>query len=94
MLKFLLLLAGFSSVWFKTVRGKCLKGVYHKPRFNESLNLQISALVGCFKKINAFLVFSICFHETVHNKCCLDKIVGQIENDLERGFVKHWLNYV
>ena len=25
---------------------------------------------------------------------CLDKIVGQIENDLERGFVKHWLNYV
>ena len=22
------------------------------------------------------------------------KIVGQIENDLERSFVKHWLNYV
>ena len=30
-------------------------------RFNESLNLQISSLVGCFKKINACLVFSICF---------------------------------
>ena len=25
---------------------------------------------------------------------CLDKIVGQTENDLERGFVKHWLKYV
>ena len=23
-----------------------------------------------------------------------NKIVGQIENNLERGFVKHWLNYV
>ena len=30
-------------------------------RFNESLNLQISSLVGWFKKINACLVFSICF---------------------------------
>ena len=53
---------------------------------------QTSSLVGCFKKINASLVFSICFHKTVHSKCCLDKIV--VENDLERGFVKHWLNYV
>ena len=24
---------------------------------------------------------------------CLDKIVGQIENDLERGVVKQGLNY-
>ena len=24
----------------------------------------------------------------------LDKIFGQIENDLERGFDKHWLNYI
>ena len=24
----------------------------------------------------------------------LDKIFGQIENDLERSFDKHWLNYV
>ena len=30
----------------------------------------------------------------VHNKWCLDKTIGQIENGLERGFVKHWLNYV
>ena len=44
--------------------------------------------MGCFKKINAFPVFSKCFHKTVHNKWCLDKIVGQIENDLECGFVK------
>ena len=59
---------------------------------NEYLNLQISSLVGSFKKINAFLVISICFHKTIHNKWCLDKIVGQIENHLERGFVKHWLD--
>ena len=60
----------------------------------------ISSFVRCFKKINAPLIFSICFHKTVHNKLnvhnklCLDKIVGHIGNDLERGFVKHWLNYV
>ena len=42
----------------------------------------------------AFLVFSICFHKTVHSKGCLGKIVGQIVNDLKRGFVKHWLNDV
>ena len=29
---------------------------------------QISSLVGCLKKIKAFLVFCICFHETVHDK--------------------------
>ena len=39
-----------------------------KPWFNESLNLQISSLVGCFKKINVFLVISVCFHKIVHNK--------------------------
>ena len=65
-----------------------------KTRFNEFLNFQISSLVDCFKKINAFLVFSICFPKTVHNKWCLDKIVGQIENDLDLGFVKHWPNYI
>ena len=38
--------------------------------FNESLNLQISSLVGCFKKIKMLkiLAFSICFHKTVHYK--------------------------
>ena len=63
-------------------------------RFDKSLILQISSLVGYFRKINAFLVYSICLHKTFHNKWCLDKTVGQIENGLEGGFVKHWLNYV
>ena len=50
---------------------------------------EISFLVGYFKKICAFLVYSICFHETVHDKCRrLDKSTGQNENVLERGFVK------
>ena len=44
--------------------------------------------MGQFKKINAFLVHSICFNETVKDKWCLDKSVGQTENDSERGFVK------
>ena len=55
--------------------------------FKKSLDPQISSLVHYFKKINAFLVYSICFHETVHDKRFLEKIVGQIENGLERGFV-------
>ena len=38
------------------------------------------------------LVYSVCFCKTVHNKCCLDRAVGQIKNGLERGFVKHWPN--
>ena len=54
----------------------------------------MSFLVGYFKKINTFLVYSVCFHKAVHNKWCLDKTVGQIENGLEGGFVKHWLNYI
>ena len=54
---------------FETLRAKCLDEVKLKQRFDKSLNLQISSLVGCFKKINAFLVFSIlCFHKTVYNK--------------------------
>ena len=32
------------------------------------------------------IAYSICFHKTVHNKWCLDKTIGQIENGLERGF--------
>ena len=35
-----------------------------KPRFNTSLDLKISSIVGYFNKINAFLVYSIlCFHK-------------------------------
>ena len=40
------------------------------------------------------LDYSICFHETGHNKWCLHKNVRQTENGLQRGFVKHWLNPV
>ena len=47
-----------------------------------------------FKKIIGFLVYFIRFHKAVHNKFCLDKAVGQI-NDLERGgFVPQGQNYV
>ena len=52
----------------QTLWAKYLNEVILKPRFIESFNLQISSLVGCFEKINAFLVFSICFHKTVHSK--------------------------
>ena len=34
----------------------------------QSLDLQISSLAGYFMETNAFLVYAICFHETVHNK--------------------------
>ena len=38
-------------------------------------DLQISSLVGIFKKKNVFLVYAICFYETVHAKWCLHKAV-------------------
>ena len=47
---------------------------------------QISSLVGYFKKANAYLVFFIRFNETVHDKWCLHKSVGQPDNGLERVF--------
>ena len=34
------------------------------------------------------------YQETVDDKWCLNKSVGQTLNDLECGFVKHWLNSV
>ena len=72
-----------------------LNEVQLKPcRFRKSLELQITLLVGYFKKTNALLVNFICFHETVHNKWCFHESVRQTENGLERGFVKHWLNPV
>ena len=39
--------------------------------------------MGNFKKISAFPVYALCFHETFR-----DKSIGQTENSLERGFVK------
>ena len=67
----------------------CLNEVLLRPGFRKSLDLQVSFLVGYFK---CFLVYATCFHETVHDKWCLHKNVRQIENDIERGFVEHWLN--
>ena len=55
---------------------------------------KISSLADHFKKTNAFLVYSIWFHETVHDKWCLHKSVLQTDNGLERSFVEHWLNSV
>ena len=71
-----------------------LNEVLHRPWFRKSLDLQITLLVGYFKTTVALLVYSICFHETVHNKWCLRKSVRQTENGLERSFVKQWLNPV
>ena len=43
----------------------------------------------------AFLVYAICFHETVYDhNWCLHKSVGQKENGLELGFVSYWLNSI
>ena len=45
--------------------------------------------------VSTFLVYIVLyFHETVHEKRWLDKSVGQSENVLEHGFVKHSLNSV
>ena len=71
-----------------------LNEVQLRPWFRKSLDLQITLLVGYFKKTNALLVYFICFHETVHNKWCLHKSVRQTQNGLERRCVKHWLNPV
>ena len=50
------------------------------PLFNKSLDLQISFLVGSFKKINAFLDHLIWSNETVNVKWCLHKSVRETEN--------------
>ena len=60
----------------ETLRVAYLNEVKLRPRFKKSLDLQISSLV----EINAFLVYTICFHETLRDKWCLDKSVGQTEN--------------
>ena len=37
-------------------------------QFKKSLDFQISSLVRQFKKINAFLLYTICFNEAFHDK--------------------------
>ena len=63
-----------------------------------SLKCNLDCALGMFKppdlffsglfQTNVFLVYVICFNETVDEKWCLNKTVRQSENDLERGFVK------
>ena len=36
----------------------------------------------------------LCFIKIAHDKWCLDKSVGQSENGMEHGFVKHRLKSV
>ena len=62
------------------IQGQLFKRSLIKPRFNKSL--EMCSLVGYFKKINTFLVHSVCFHKTVRNKWCLDKTLGKIKRDL------------
>ena len=90
--------------WFSTInsffhRRKHFGSViYTKSNFDRGLGknlyIQISSLVGYFKKANAYLAFFIRFNETVHDKWCLHKSVGQTDNGLECVFDKHWLNSV
>ena len=56
----------------ENLRVSYLNKVQLKPQFKKSLNLiQISLSIGYFKETNAFLVYAICFRETVHDKWCL-----------------------
>ena len=51
--------------------------------------------MGYFKKISAFLVYAMCYHENVHNKINAVYIEHWVkENGLECGFVEHWLSSV
>ena len=51
-----------------------------RRQFQKFLDFQIFSLVDYFQKINAFLVCTICFYETVHYKWSLDKSFRQTEN--------------
>ena len=59
----------------ETFRIGYLNKVELGPWFKKSLDLP-DPLVGYFK-INAFLVYVVCFHKTVHGECFLDKSVEQ-----------------
>ena len=51
--------------------------------------------MGYFKKICAFLVYAMYYHENVHNKINAVYIEHWVkENGLECGFVEHWLSSV
>ena len=43
------------------------------------MDLQIPSLVSDFKKTNAFLVYAMCYHETVHDKWVYVKAFGKLK---------------
>lgn len=55
----------FKKLRSKTFRAGYLNKVELRPRFRNFFDLQISFLMGYFKKKIAFLVYPIRFHETV-----------------------------
>ena len=57
----------------------CLNEVQLRRQFRKSLDPQISFVVGYFNEINAFLLYTICFYKTVHDKCCLQKTFGKLK---------------
>ena len=56
-----------------------LNEVYLRPRFSKSVDLQISSLVGNFKKISASPVYAVCFYEPFHDKWCLDRSIVELK---------------
>ena len=67
-----------NSVLTEKLKVSYLNEVYLRPWFSKSLNIQISYLVGYFKKICAFLVYAMCYHENVHNK-------------INAVYIEHWV---
>ena len=43
------------------------------------MDLQIPSLVSDFKKTNAFLVYAMCYQETVHGKWVYVKAFGKLK---------------
>ena len=65
----------------------------HQTTRHLPMDCQISSLVSYYKKENAFLVYTVCFHETVHDNGAY-KALSKPKNVLEYSFLKHWLNSV
>ena len=67
----------------------------HKTRESDFGKIDtISMRSSSSSAINSFLVWDASFLATVSSSQCLDMTGGKIENGLERGFVKHRLNYL
>ena len=59
--------------------GSVINEVYPRPRFSKSLDIEISSLVGNFKKISPLLVYASCFHESFQDKWCLDGSIVELK---------------